>query len=77
MKLSEICLSFSFEIYFLPTLFFVFTSIHEIFGFGGEIMLWDATNVDHNILKVDNYQKMFSTTDLRNVCSLKIGKLGG
>ena len=41
---------------------------------GGKLMLWDATNVDHNVFKFDNNQEMLST---RNVCSLKIGKLGG
>ena len=70
MKLSEICLYVSFEITFLPTLFLF---LHQYMNFlvsGGKLMLWDATNVDHNVFKVDNNQKMLSTTDLLKECVL-------
>ena len=75
MKLSEICCCISLEFTFCQCNFSFYINTWYFWFHGGNDA-FDATNVDHNVLEVDNNQEMLSTTDLRNVCSLKIG-LGG
>ena len=58
-QLSQMCICISFWI-FWPNASLALTSILDIFGFRGNK---NATNVDHNVLMMNN-QEMASATDL-------------